>query len=164
MLDTSNLFEGTDSLSYLTELGSFKSRRDHASPLVLVVDDDVDNLFIVSYVLEQFDCLLVCETNGQLALDIARRLKPDLMVLDIRLPGMNGLDVVRTLRHHKETRSIPVIAVTALVSARYKQEVMQAGCDRYIGKPYSLEDMKQLMLRYLMPNSFQTDTQDEQPV
>lgn len=163
MVDISKLFEGVGSLSYLTELGNLKNGREHTSPLVLVVDDDVDNLVIVSHVLEQFDCLLICETNGQLALDIAKKVKPDLMVLDIRLPGMDGLDIVRALRHDKDTQSIPVIAMTALVSTTYRQEVMQAGCDRYIGKPYILEDMKNLMLRYLRPSNFQVGTQDEQP-
>lgn len=162
MLDTSDLFEGADSPP-LEELSRLNFKSEPTLPIVLVVDDDVDNLRIVSYLLEQLDCLLICETHGQLALNIARKLKPDLMVLDIRLPDMSGVEVVRALRHYGETQSIPVIAVTALVSTRLRQEVMQAGCDRYISKPYILEEMKNLILPYLKPNSFQAAPQTGQP-
>lgn len=121
------------------------------TPTVLVIDDDIDNLMLVSYVLEQFDCLFVCETDGQEALARVEELKPDLIILDIRLPNLSGLDIVRTLRRHSITRNTPVIAVTALASPRDRERILQAGCSQYVSKPYLLENMKTLLSRYLTP-------------
>ena len=121
------------------------------APTVLVIDDDIDNLMLVSYVLEQFDCLFVCETEGQEALERVWELKPDLIILDIRLPGLSGLDIVRALRRHSATNTIPVIAVTALANLSDQEQILQAGCSHYISKPYLLEDMRTLLSRYLTP-------------
>jgi two-component system cell cycle response regulator DivK len=122
------------------------------TPVVLVVDDDADSLILISYVLEQFKCALFCETDGQSALALAHQLKPDLIVLDILLPGLSGLEVVQALRKDRSTRSIPVIAVTAMASSWDQEKALRAGCSQYLSKPYLIEDMQRLLSCYLMPN------------
>ncbi|MGF1570590.1 MAG: response regulator [Nodosilinea sp.] len=116
---------------------------------MLVVDDDADNLVLVNYVLEQFDCLLYCETEGKAALNLIWKLQPDLIVLDIRLPGMSGLEITQIVRRHPATSAIPIIAVTALATSRDQAEIILAGCNHYLPKPYLIDDIRRLIGRYI---------------
>jgi CheY-like chemotaxis protein len=122
-------------------------------PTVLVVDDDADNLYLLSQILEPFTCTLVCAMNGQTALNLVEELQPDLVLLDIWLPGASGLDIVRAIRENPVTQSIPVVAVTALASAKDRAHILQAGFDLYISKPYLLEDMEAVLGVYLRRNA-----------
>lgn len=121
------------------------------APVVIVVDNDIDNLILLTYVLERFNCLLFCETDGEAAIALINRLKPSLIVLGIRLPRLSGLRLIRALRLNESTRNIPVIAVTALVTLQLKREILQSGGCHYISKPYMLEDMARLVASYLLP-------------
>lgn len=121
----------------------------HSLPVVVVADDDVDNLILMSYVLEQFPCLLFCETDGYAALKTALKLQPDLMLLDIRLPRMSGLEIVRALREHEKTAFIPAIAITALASFQDKIEILRSGFSHVVTKPYLLEDIENTVSLYL---------------
>jgi CheY-like chemotaxis protein len=135
-------------------LGRWVDRPRKDLPVVVAVDDDIDNLALISYVLEEFPCLLFCETDGQSALDLSLQLQPDLILLDIRLPRLNGIDMVKALRLHKDTSEIPVIAVTALADIQNRQEILQAGFNQYISKPYLLEDITTLIRRYLVLSDY----------
>lgn len=121
-------------------------------PVVLVVDDDVDSITLISYVLESFNCALFCETNGIAALNLIRRLNPDLIMLDIRLPGLSGIEILQALRSHELTRTIPVVIVSALGKGHYQQKAMQAGGNQYISKPYLLTDIQRTVSLYLAPH------------
>jgi len=116
---------------------------------VLVVDDDPDSLYLLEHILAQYACRVVCQSDGRAALDIALQLQPDLILLDIWLPSLSGLDILKQLRQHARGRSIPVVAVTALASERDRHLIMQAGCNHYISKPYELEDMEQTLSQFL---------------
>lgn len=121
----------------------------HRPPTVIVADDDVDNLVLIGYVLEAFPCLLFCETDGKAALELSLKLKPDLLLLDIRLPNLSGLDIVRKVRSYKAIADVPAIAITALASDRDKQRILASGFNQYLSKPYVLEDISQLISLYL---------------
>ncbi|NJL49137.1 MAG: response regulator [Leptolyngbyaceae cyanobacterium SM2_5_2] len=125
------------------------SRYDWNRPTVLVIDDDEDNLALIKYVLEPFDCLLFCEPGSRAALGLVETIQPNLVLLDIRLPDLTGLELTRLLKSHPATRTIPIIAITALASSQDKAEILQAGCSQYIVKPYLLEDMKTLVGDYI---------------
>lgn len=116
---------------------------------VLVVDDDPDSLYLLEHILLQYACRVVCQSDGRAALDTALHLQPDLILLDIWLPSLSGLDILKQLRQHPRGRSIPVVAVTALASERDRQLIMQAGCNHYISKPYELEDMENALNQFL---------------
>ncbi|HLP88206.1 MAG TPA: response regulator [Nostocaceae cyanobacterium] len=118
-------------------------------PLVLVVEDHEDSLLLISYVLESFGCGFICQKDSSATLTVAKEYQPDLIMLDIVLPGMNGLEMVRYLKQEPTTCQIPVVAVTALASEEDQQYILGAGFDEYIGKPYMIEDLEAIIYRLL---------------
>lgn len=130
--------------------GHSSSTENWSRPTVLVIDDDDDNLVLVKYVLEPFDCLLFCEPDNQAALKLAETVQPNLVLLDIRASSLNGLELTRLLKGHPATQAIPIIAVTALARSQDKAAILQAGCSQCIVKPYLLDDIRQLIGRYIV--------------
>ena len=118
-------------------------------PTILAVDDDEDNLLLLAYILEPFDCCLLTASDGLTALHKAQTCHPDLIFLDILMPRMDGIAVLAQLRNHSNTKAIPVIAVTALAKEGDREYLLQAGCNEYLSKPYLVEDVEGLVQRYL---------------
>ena len=118
-------------------------------PRILAVDDNEDNLLLLSEVLNIFNCSLMTATHGQIALLLAQAYNPDLILLDVMLPDLNGVEVVRHLKHNPITEKIPVIAVTALAREEDRDRLLKAGCQAYITKPYMLEDLEAIVRCYL---------------
>ena len=116
---------------------------------ILAVDDNEDNLLLLSEVLNVFDCSLLTATSGQVALIIAQAYNPDLILLDVMLPDLNGNEVVLHLKHNPITENIPVIAVTALAREEDRDRLLAAGCSDYISKPYMIEDLEAIVRRTL---------------
>lgn len=121
-------------------------------PLILVVEDDEDNLFLLNYAIEAFGCRFVGQSSSQLALAAAKTYQPDLILLDILMPGMDGIQLLQRFQQDPSTRQIPVIAVTALARAEDRQMLLQAGFTDYISKPYMLEDLETLIHHHLHPH------------
>lgn len=119
-------------------------------PVVLAVDDDEDNLMLMALAVEQMlNCSLVAAVDGQTALTLAKTFQPDLILLDILLNDMNGLEISRRLKENPYTQGIPIVAVTALVHVEDRDRILAAGCDDYLSKPYMLEDLENLIQRHL---------------
>jgi CheY-like chemotaxis protein len=118
-------------------------------PIILAVDDDEDNLVLLTEVLEPLHCLVMTATHGQTALRLAQAYQPNLILLDIMLPDLNGIEVVYRLKQNQETARTPVIAVTALARLEDRDRLILAGCNDYISKPYILEDLETLIRHYL---------------
>ena len=118
-------------------------------PIILAVDDDEDNLVLLTEVLGPLNCLVMTATHGQTALRLAQAYQPNLILLDIMLPDLNGIEVVYRLKQNQETAKIPVIAVTALARLEDRDRLILAGCNDYISKPYILEDLEALIRHYL---------------
>lgn len=119
------------------------------SPLILAVEDNEDNLLLLSYALESLGCKLICQKDSLTTVLVAKEYQPDLILLDILLPGMSGIDVVRSLKQEPLTSHIAAIAVTALASAEDREQILNAGFNDYISKPYMIEDLEALVRRYL---------------
>ncbi len=117
--------------------------------MILAVDDNEDNLLLLSEVLNVFDCSLITATEGRIALFLAQAYNPDLILLDVMLPDLNGVEVVRHLKENQTTKHIPVIAVTALARQEDRDRLLSAGCSEYITKPYMLEDLEAIVRNYL---------------
>lgn len=122
-------------------------------PLILAVDDDEDSLLLVSEVLNCMSCSFITATHGQTALLLAQDCQPALILLDVMLPDVNGLEVVQSLRQNPQTMNIPVVAVTALARAEDRDCLILAGCNDYISKPYMLDDLEAVILRYVSQTS-----------
>lgn len=125
------------------KVGSQKIQADRLKQsTVLAVDDNEDNLMLLTEVLRVFDCALLTATHGQMALILAQSCHPDLILLDVMLPDLNGEEVVYNLKDNPRTENIPVIAVTALAREEDRDRLLRAGCIDYISKPYMLEDLE----------------------
>lgn len=117
--------------------------------LILVVDDNPTNLKLISDVLEFEDYTIARAGNAEAALaQIASKL-PALILMDIQMPGMDGLTLTRQLKADPATRSIPVIAVTSFAMKGDEAKAREAGCDGYITKPINTRELPHLVRRFL---------------
>lgn len=118
-------------------------------PLVLAVDDDEDNLLLITQVLSLSNYSFITATNGVMALSMAEERLPDLILLDVMLPDLDGAELVRCLRRNPQTVKIPVIAVTAMARTEDRDRLLAAGCNAYISKPYMVDDLEELIRHHL---------------
>ena len=108
--------------------------------LVLIVEDNEKNLKLVRDVLQVKGYDTIEAGTAEDGIVLARSRKPDLVLMDIQLPGMNGIDALKLLRADAATSRIPVIAVTASVMQQDRNLITEAGFDGYIGKPINLKE------------------------
>ena len=107
---------------------------------ILIVEDNAKNLKLVRDVLQVKGYATLEATSAEDGLRLASEKKPDLVLMDIQLPGMNGIDALRVLRGNADTAAIPVIAVTASVMQQDRKLITDAGFDAYVGKPINLKE------------------------
>ena len=104
-------------------------------PTILVVEDNATNMKLSTFLLESADYTVLAAANAEIGLALAREGRPDLILMDIQLPGMDGLQATALLKASEDTRDIPVIALTALAMKGDEERILAAGCDGYIAKP-----------------------------
>jgi two-component system cell cycle response regulator DivK len=102
---------------------------------ILVVEDNATNMKLSTFLLESADYTVIAATNAETGLTLAREEQPDLVLMDIQLPGMDGLEATGLLKGADATRAIPVLALTALAMKGDEERIRAAGCDGYIAKP-----------------------------
>lgn len=130
------MFGASSSLSELSMLKP-KSVDQAGGPSVLVVDDEEDLLELVRYNLTREGYRVTCVATGEEALKAARKQPPDLIVLDLMLPAVDGLEVCRRLKSESKTRDIPIIMLTAKSEESDMVAGLERGADDYIAKPFS---------------------------
>lgn len=116
---------------------------------VLIVEDNELNMKLFHDLLEAHGIQTVQTRNGNDVLALARAEKPDLILMDIQLPEVSGLDVTRWLKADEELKTIPVIAVTAFAMKGDEQKIREGGCEDYISKPISVTHFMDVINRYL---------------
>ena len=116
---------------------------------ILIVEDNEDNMYVLEAFLED-DFELVEATDGKMGLEMAITEKPDLILLDISLPEMDGTEVIVKIRKHQEIKDTPVIALTAHAMLGDKERFMEFGFDEYMSKPIVDEDILIEMMNNLM--------------
>ncbi len=107
---------------------------------ILVVEDNATNMKLSTFLLESADHTVIAATSAEIGLTLAREAHPDLILMDIQLPGMDGLQATALLKADEATRDIPVIALTALAMKGDEERILAAGCDGYIAKPLDYKD------------------------
>ena len=107
---------------------------------ILVIEDNPSNMTLAKFLLESGGHSVICATNAETGLKMARSERPDLILMDIQLPGMDGLEATAQLKGDEATRAIPVIALTALAMKGDKERILAAGCDGYIAKPLRYQE------------------------
>ncbi|MCA1630230.1 MAG: response regulator [Acidobacteria bacterium] len=117
--------------------------------LLMVVDDTPDNLVLLSLHLQQSGFRVITASNGEEALKIAEISSPDLILIDIAMPGLDGLGATRRLREHPVLRLVPVVAVTAFSTDGFRRAAYDAGLDGYLTKPVDFERLNELVRRLL---------------
>jgi len=109
-------------------------------PLILVVDDEPDIVRVVSRIMQSCEYTVQTAHDGPEALEKARAERPDVIILDLNLPGMNGFEVTKRLRADKATRAIPIVMMTAAyVSIEDARRGNDSGADEYVVKPFLRE-------------------------
>jgi two-component system cell cycle response regulator DivK len=108
------------------------------SKKVLIVEDNELNMKLFNDLLEAHGYGTVQTRNGNEALDLAREHKPDLILMDIQLPEVSGLQVTQWLKEDAQLRHIPVIAITAFAMKGDEEKIRQGGCEAYLSKPISV--------------------------
>ncbi len=111
-------------------------------PLILAVEDDSDNRLLLKYIIDIYGWTSIFAANALEAISMAKKHQPDLILLDIVLPDISGLQIATMLKGHHETRKIPLIAVTGLSRKQEKDLIFAAGFDDYVCKPYTLEELQ----------------------
>lgn len=111
--------------------------------VILAADDDDDILELVCLTLEQEGHTMIRASDGEQALELARRHKPDVCVLDVVMPNRSGIEVLEALRADEETGEIPVLLLTATVNEKQLIPGVEKGSDRYMRKPFSPRELQE---------------------
>ena len=115
------------------------------SPLVMVVEDFEDNRFMMRRLLEMSGYRVVEAVNGQQAVETAGRERPDIILMDLSLPMLDGLAATRRIREQDGLSRVPIVAVSAHDSADFHAEALAAGCNEYVPKPIDFDQLVQLL-------------------
>ena len=116
---------------------------------VLVIEDNPLSRELVFAVLESLGCDIITAASAEEGLELAQSLQLDLILLDLRLPGMSGYEAIRMIREHPVLRSVPVVAVTAQAMQGDEASALRAGFDAYLTKPIDNRRLRELVRGYL---------------
>lgn len=120
-----------------------------AAKRILVVEDNELNMKLLNDVLEAHGYEVMSTGRGAIAVEWARQFRPDLILMDLQLPDLSGLEATRQLKADEETRDIPVIAVTAFAMAGDEKKALAHGCNAYVAKPIVLKDFLALIASFI---------------
>lgn len=116
---------------------------------VLLVEDNPANMTLAVFLLQSAGHRVLSATDAEAGLALARAERPDLILMDMQLPGMDGLEATMQLKRDELTRAIPVIALTALAMKGDEERIRAAGCDGYIGKPMRYKEFLETIATHL---------------
>lgn len=131
------------------EIANRKSQIENRKSRILVVEDNPLNMELVVDLLELEGYSALQATTGEEGLEMAHAEKPDLILMDMQLPGLDGFDATRRLKNDPATRDIPVVAITAYAMRGDAEKMYQAGCAGYIPKPIDIHQFAQTVARFL---------------
>jgi len=116
---------------------------------ILVIEDNEQNIYLTTFILEKNGHEVAQAQDGREGIELASNVKPDLILLDIQLPVMDGYEVARRLKKETETRDIPIVAVTSYAMVGDRERILAAGCEGYIEKPINPETFMSEVEQYL---------------
>jgi len=136
-------------MSDKTQLSPEEKRKRAAEKTILIVEDNELNMKLFHDLIQAHGYNILQTKDGMEALDIAREHHPDLILMDIQLPEVSGLEVTKWLKEDESLRSIPVVAVTAFAMKGDEETIRQGGCEAYISKPISVSSFLETVRRFL---------------
>ena len=116
---------------------------------VLLVEDNPSNVKVIKLALESLACEVVAVFAGDEALKMAEEIGPDVILMDIQLPGMDGFEVTRRLRDNDRFKDTPIIMVTASATETDKEKGFEAGGTEYIAKPFRISALREVLMKYI---------------
>ena len=116
---------------------------------ILIVEDNRSNLKMLRLVLGEIDCEILEAVDGAEAMEVAIENRPDMILMDIQIPKMDGLEVTRRLRKMQEFSKTPIIALTAFAMEKDEQAGLDAGCNEYMTKPFSTAKLLEIVHKYI---------------
>lgn len=117
------------------------SRQSPAGTRLLIAEDDPNSRWVLCALLKRlgFECRVA--SNGREALDLVEQFRPNVILMDLMMPGLNGLEATKSLKSNDRTRDIPILVLTGDLTARNLQAASAAGCDDFLPKPVVLPDL-----------------------
>ena len=125
-------------LTPIAQVNSFR-------PTILVIENNEDNLFYISTALKLFHCHCLTTQNAMMGLSLAQQEQPDLILIDVEMTQMNGIELLKTLRMDWLTRSIPAVAITALAKAQDTEKLIEAGFNDCLVRPYLPKELENII-------------------
>jgi CheY-like chemotaxis protein len=116
---------------------------------ILVVEDNEKNMYLMVFLLSKAGYQVIQAKTGEEGVRLAKKEKPDIIIMDVMLPDIDGLEVTRKIRESKENDKVPIVAVTSFAMAGDKEKVLAAGCTGYIEKPINVETLLGEIEKYL---------------
>ena len=114
-------------------------------PLVLIVEDHDDTREMLQLLLSIFGCRAIAARDGEEAMSLAENKRPDLILMDMTLPRLDGLSLTRIIRAHPTLNQVPIVAMTGLVTTKFHNEALSAGCNDYLDKPIDFDRLEELV-------------------
>jgi two-component system cell cycle response regulator DivK len=124
-------------------------KEEYMAKLILIVEDEPRNLTLVRDLLQVSGYKTIEATDGEQGVELAKSKKPDLILMDVQMPKMDGLEATRILKADATTSNIPVLALTSYAMKGDKERILEAGCDGYIAKPIDIKEFLKLVTEYL---------------
>jgi two-component system cell cycle response regulator DivK len=125
------------------------TERNGTGPTVLVVEDFEDNRFMMRRLLEMCGYRVVEAVNGEQAVETARQERPDLILMDLSLPKLDGLAATRRIRQTDGLGEVPIVAVSAHDTSDFHADALAAGCNEYVTKPIDFDQLESLLKKLL---------------
>ncbi len=116
---------------------------------ILIVEDNEKNMYLISFMLEKSNYEVIKATRGEEGVELAQKEKPDLILMDIQLPDIDGLEAIKRIRKLKLDREIPIIAVTSYAMSGDRAKLINGGCTGYIEKPINVKSFLSEVQKYL---------------
>jgi len=116
---------------------------------IVVVEDNETNMYLINFILEKNDYEVIKAPSGEEAIELVAKEKPDLVIMDIDLPGIDGLETTRRIRQSEADGNIPIVALTSYAMTGDREKALDAGCTGYIEKPINPETFMSQIEEYL---------------
>jgi len=117
--------------------------------VILIVEDETKNMKLFRDLFQRFGYATIEATDGEQGVELARVEKPDLILMDIQMPKMDGLEATRILKADITTKNIPIVAMTSYAMKGDKERILEVGCDGYIAKPVDIDELLNIVSQYV---------------
>ncbi len=117
--------------------------------VILIVEDEQKNLKLIRDLLQKFGYTTIEATDGKQGVELAKTRRPDLILMDVQMPVMDGLEATRILKADATTKNIPIVVLTSYAMKGDKERILEAGCNEYLSKPIDIRELLKTVAKYL---------------